>query len=128
MKIFGFKVGSKEFVVIKDCGELKPFTEASLLAQLLAADDGVEEVIDGYDQMWVVFSPSDEDQISNLSSKVVGDLEIDRGLGHKISGNNLLLTKLLDGTGLYVSAFPTNANVHKPVTDEEGWSLAIQSL
>ena len=112
----------------KNAGDLVPFCVISLVAQIMTAIRQLPDDTMRDDQKWLVFSPQEEAQITALSNQAIGGLETNQGLGHGMSGNRLFLTKILDRTGLYVTGFPAGLDPQKPVTDEDGWLLAIQGF
>lgn len=130
MKLFQLKQGAGVFMEIQDYGDLRPFSEVSLLLQIMQIMDTTQklpQVLVG-GQRWLVFSPTEEAQVAVLSEQIVGGLKTDQGLGHGMSGSVLLLTKLLSQIGLYVSYFPANKDAHKLLKDNDGWLLALQGL
>src|ERR1019366_5906028 len=106
-----------------------PFSELSLLEQIMNAVREIPQELPTADQKWLVFSQAEEAQVTVLADQGVGGMRANQGLGHGMQGSPLLLMRLFSGTGLYVSFFPADKNPSKPITEEEGdWLLAIQGF
>ncbi|MFZ2167523.1 MAG: hypothetical protein WAV50_01485 [Minisyncoccia bacterium] len=120
MKIFQL-VGGK-YQSFKDCDALQPFSEASLLAQIVsnAADIGRG------DSTCLVFSKEEEARVAELSELVVGKLQVNQGMGHTRYGIDLLLSALLHPAGLCMTYVPASGDGNKPIPDIKDWLLAIK--
>ena len=100
MKIFQLDGG--RYLELKDCGALQPFSEASLLKQIMTV---VEDITRG-ESTCLVFSKEEEAQVTALSYLVVGGLHANQGLGHIRYGIDLFLSPLLRPEGLLMTFVP----------------------
>ncbi|MBI4088520.1 hypothetical protein HY415_00260 [Candidatus Kaiserbacteria bacterium] len=126
MKIFqldryGGKHRAGKYRELRGCGELRPFTEASLLTQIL----DVTGPTDVGGSEFLVFSKEEEDRVIALVNLVIGGLEVNQGLGHVRRGVELVLSPLLSPTGLYLKHIPADGDCNKPIAEVIDWLLAI---
>jgi len=106
-------------VEIKDVGSLRPFSEISLLAQILPYFEKITNTC------VLVFSKEEVAQMDVLSNQVIGGLQTDQGLGRTQQGANLLLGTLLKYEGMFCSYIPTDGDLSKPFTQVTEWAFAI---
>lgn len=119
MKIFQWN--GSEWQGFRDCGALRPFSEASLFQQIVA----VAPDITSGESRRLVFSKEEMAQMSALSDLVIGGLQVNRGLGRTVSGIDLLLSPLLQPEGLYPAYIPASGEENVPF-GERNWLLSIK--
>ena len=126
MKIFqlnryGGKQRAGKYYELRGCGELRPFTEASLLTQILDVTGPTD--VGGAE--FLVFSKEEEAHVIALANLVLGGLEVNQGLGHVRRGVELLLSPLLSPAGLYLKHIPADGDCNKPIAEITNWLLAV---
>lgn len=104
---------------VKDLGTLRPFAEASLLAQIVPALEKLEY------GCGIVFSEEEEKQIEALAVLVAGGMERDRGLGH-VSRGSSLLNPLLVPLQCSFMRIPSFKEKKKPLNEVRQWQLILK--
>jgi hypothetical protein len=90
MKLFQIDRAARTLKELRDLGNLRPFSEISLMVQILKA---AEEMADN--SKAILFSHADEQQIVELSERVLGSLEMHSDHGPGRHGAKLLVERLL---------------------------------
>lgn len=121
MDVFDFHKPTMKYRRLFSCGALRPFTEMSLVEQILNA----VKLMSKNDCEYIVFSKEESDQVHALAKQVVGGLRTNQGLGHGIEGTQLLLWPLLRQSGLSLTSIPADGNGNQTYAQVKNWLLAV---
>lgn len=98
---------------IRDFGDLKPFAEQSLFAQVVPALREAKRRTGAL----VIFSKQDEEQMAILCEQVIGGIELNRGMGHTSRGLPLFLN-ILFRPEASMEWIPVDGDMKKPLTGD----------
>lgn len=124
MQVERYDGTQKDYLPVSDAGELAPFTETSLLAQILERINRLPK--DG--SRFLVFSVKEELTIMKFLGQVVGGPHLERSFRQQKRSEEILLDILLRPVGWNTTLVPTNGDGMTPPSDVAAWSLALAPL
>lgn len=123
MKIVEFKKGVYSFV--REAGNLKPLTEASLAEQLAVWR---AEIPLTDPACYLVLSSEEEQMIDAALGLLARNMGCDRGLGRIDRLDRRLLGWLAESVRWQSEFIPTDGNATVPITEVTAWSLAFRPI